>query len=120
MGNINPRYYYGKQIIWNAYRDLLDKEVRNYKAREAAMLELGMRLMEDKGRIVSADDIRCVFNSLPEKQRELLHLRFVDQMPVSEIAAMQGVSVSAVSHRITKCRKAFCKAWEEAVQDGRV
>ena len=53
----NPRYYYGRQIIWNTYRDLLDKEIRNYKAREAMILELGRRLMEDEGRGVSASDI---------------------------------------------------------------
>ena len=116
----NPRYYYGRQIIWNTYRDLLDKEIRNYKAREAMILELGRRLMEDESRVVSASDIECVFNSLPQGKRELLHMRFVDKMPVREIAAMQGVSASAVSHRITECRKAFCKAWKEAVENGRV
>lgn len=120
MKHINPRYYYGRQTVWNAYKDLLDKEVRSFKAREAAILELGRRLMEDEERIVSAGDITCVFNSLPEEKRELLHLRYVDDMPVSEIAVMQGVSASAISHRLTASRKAFCKAWKEAVEDGRV
>lgn len=116
----NPRYYYGKQIIKNACRDLFDKEARNYKAREKAILELGRRLMEDKKGIVSADDIKCVFNSLPGEQRTLLHMRYVDDMPVKKIAVMEGVSASAVSHRLTKYREAFRKAWREAVEDGRV
>ncbi len=57
------------------------------------------------------DRVRAVIASLPPLHRETLHLRYVEELSVEEIARVAGCSRLAVPVRLFRARKAFEKAF---------
>lgn len=57
--------------------------------------------------------IHGMINQLPEEQRSALLMRYYNEMPVSEIARVQGVSEGTVKSRLNYGRKAIKKSVED-------
>jgi RNA polymerase sigma factor (sigma-70 family) len=61
----------------------------------------------DLGNPWSSDDMASAMSTLPTDQAEILRLRYVDELPLSDIAIMEGTSPSAVSQRLATARRAL-------------
>ena len=57
------------------------------------------------------DKVRRAIESLSPLHRETLHLRYVEELPMEEIARVAGCSQFAVPVRLFRARKAFEKAF---------
>ena len=57
--------------------------------------------------------VRRALDSLPERQRALLTLRYLDDHSVSEIAEVVGLSYRAAESALARARRSFVVAWEE-------
>ncbi len=66
--------------------------------------------------------VRTVISALPPNHRETLHLRYVEELPLNEIARIVGCSRLAVPVRLFRARKAFEKAYSAHVtqEDGKL
>jgi RNA polymerase sigma-70 factor (ECF subfamily) len=51
------------------------------------------------------DHVFAAMNELPERQREVMHLRVVEQLSPREIAAILGIDASAVRASLAAARK---------------
>jgi RNA polymerase sigma-70 factor (ECF subfamily) len=54
------------------------------------------------------DRVRAAMARLPEDDREVLVLRYLEQLSISEIAAVQGISEGAVKMRRTRALERLC------------
>ena len=117
MDSNNLNYLYGKGIIWMTYRHLLYEERRKYVEKKEMMKELGRRLLGGEDDSFQAAEFVDVFNRLPDDIRKLLYMRYVYGLTVNELAEAYGISPSAMSHRMAKCKIAFRKAWEGREND---
>jgi RNA polymerase sigma-70 factor, ECF subfamily len=69
----------------------------------------------------AADDERAeqallvgpVMRRLTAEQAELLELKYIDGLPVTEIAARRGATEKAIESALTRAREAFRKVYEE-------
>ena len=50
---------------------------------------------------------RAALLRLPERYRDVLRAKYLDQQPVADIAAAQGISCKAVESLLTRARHAF-------------
>lgn len=57
--------------------------------------------------------VRRIISELPDEQRAAILMRYFEEMPVEEIANVQGVSVGTVKSRLNYGRKAIKKAVED-------
>ena len=48
---------------------------------------------------------KALIHELTERQQEAVYLYYVQQMPMREVAAIQGVDVSTVSRSLARARK---------------
>jgi len=62
---------------------------------------------EDVGRVLEAMD------SLPARQREVLHLHVCDELSLGEIAAVLGISVDAAKANLCEARKRLRRRFRE-------
>jgi RNA polymerase sigma factor (sigma-70 family) len=113
----NPNYYYGRGIIWRTYKNLLYREREEYEKKNRLMKELGRCLLDVDSRCFSVLEIVDIFNAMPEEDRKILYLRYCYGLQVKELAPIYGITPSAMSQRITKCRKMFRAAWEAGSSD---
>lgn len=51
--------------------------------------------------------------TLPEKYREILYLRYVEELPDKQIAALLGKNESTVRSRLQKAREVLREKWNE-------
>ncbi len=65
--------------------------------------------IRDLGKENLRDHIASILSRMPENLARILSLHFLDDMPQAEIAAMEGVSVSAVKTRVHRAKKEFKK-----------
>ncbi|MBC8137065.1 MAG: RNA polymerase sigma factor, partial [Fibrella sp.] len=68
------------------------------------------------------DRVRAVIASLSPVHREALHLRYVEDLPINDMARVVGCSRLAVPVRLFRARKAFEKAYNAHVnqEDGKL
>ncbi|MEZ5215515.1 MAG: sigma-70 family RNA polymerase sigma factor [Ilumatobacteraceae bacterium] len=65
----------------------------------------------------SIDDIWTSVRALPDRQREVVVLRYLADLPEAEIAAALGVSRSAVSSALTDARRSLAVVLREPEGD---
>ncbi len=63
------------------------------------------------------DAIVAVLQALPYPYREILVLRYVEEMTVREVATHLGIQESAAKMRLARARRAFQARWSEEVHD---
>ncbi|GAA1580867.1 RNA polymerase sigma factor [Actinoplanes couchii] len=66
----------------------------------------------------TADLVSEVLEQLPEAQRDVLVHRYWDDLGASEIAALTGLSVSAVWVRLHRARQAFKRSFKAITEVG--
>jgi RNA polymerase sigma factor (sigma-70 family) len=89
------------------YRHL---DVARAQARERARVELFNRDVARGGpRDVAEIDQAGLEGSLTERERTAINLRYVDDLPVSHVAASMGVSARTAESLITRARKRLRK-----------
>lgn len=64
---------------------------------------------KEKRKIIQKRLVEIIENDLTPKQREVIIEYFFNNMKMSEIAEKQGVSVSAVSAKISAGKRAYIK-----------
>lgn len=67
--------------------------------------------------VVEGSDVLDCLGELPAAQRVSLVLRYVDDLPVSEVAELLGRSVSATESLLARARRALAAAVEEVRRD---
>jgi len=69
----------------------------------------------------SADSLRSAIrqtvNKLPPRYVRVLELKYGDELSISEMAVMLGLSEAAVQSLLARARRAFSDCWEEAGED---
>lgn len=113
----NLNYFYGRGIIWRTYKNLLYREREEYVKKNSLMKELGRCLLDVDSRCFSVLEIVDVFNAMPEEDRKILYMRYCYGLQVKELAQIYGITSSAMSQRISRCRKMLRKAWEAGRSD---
>jgi RNA polymerase sigma-70 factor (ECF subfamily) len=71
---------------------------------------------DTEARLETADRLRRLheaLDSLPEKEREILVLVELEELPYREIADRLGLSLSAVKMRVLRARLALATAFRE-------
>lgn len=96
----NPRaflYTVARNLVIDYYRkkksdslDALDEAGRQFEAGDSSSVTAEYR------------EALAAINRLPEPYREVVHLRYVEDLPPREIALILGESVNTVSVRITR------------------
>jgi RNA polymerase sigma-70 factor (ECF subfamily) len=67
-------------------------------------------LAADQGREVAADgllDVRRALRVLPHRQREVIVLHYLLDLPVAEVAAVTGLSDGGVKHALFRARRSL-------------
>ena len=54
-----------------------------------------------------------IIDELPEEQRAAIMMRYFDELPVTEVARIQGVSEGTVKSRLSRAKEALAKKLEE-------
>lgn len=94
------------RVAMNCCRDLRRAQHRREKyEREMAQGAQSSPAEEEGGPLLEA------LYTLPEKFRTVLFLHYVEEYKVSEVAAVLGISVSAVKMRLQKGRKLLEEAY---------
>jgi len=60
----------------------------------------------------SRDAVHQALQSLPKQDREVLHLRFFGELPIAEIGALLGLSLSATKMRLYRALAGFKSAYQ--------
>ncbi|MEE9416718.1 MAG: sigma-70 family RNA polymerase sigma factor, partial [Acidimicrobiales bacterium] len=60
---------------------------------------------------VLADEVLAVLASMPERQRAVLALRYLDEHSVSEVASNLDVTYQAAESLLARARRSFATAW---------
>lgn len=65
------------------------------------------------------NEIRRAVNSLPARYAKILELRYGDELSMTEIADVFGVSETAAQSLLARARRAFKEIWPHSTQQGR-
>ncbi len=92
-------------VIIDHYRDLKschivetprDKDLQNLKV--ASVLEMDHERNMSNQQVLS--DVRRLVNALPDNQREVVYMRYFEDMPFKDIAKVTGVSINTALGRM--------------------
>jgi RNA polymerase sigma-70 factor (ECF subfamily) len=92
-------------VIIDHYRDLKschivetprDKDLQNMKV--ASVLEMDHERNMSNQQVLS--DVRRLVNALPDNQREVVYMRYFEDMPFKDIAKVTGVSINTALGRM--------------------
>lgn len=91
-----------------AYNRTRDQRTRRDREREAGVLR-GEHLdaIEADGGLAARDSLEKVLGRLSYPYREILLLRYVEELPVEEIAALLDIGLSAAKMRLKRAREHF-------------
>jgi len=107
----NPRalmYTIARNLIIDHYRK---KKTDSLDAITESGIEFG-REASAEDEVAYADALSAI-NALPEQYREVVYLRYVEELKPREIADITGESVNIISVRITRGMKALREALHE-------
>lgn len=68
---------------------------------------------ESPGPIAQDDGVVRALASLPDRQRRAIVLRYVDELPVDEVADALGVTYQAAESLLARGRRRFAEVWKE-------
>lgn len=98
------------------YKILLNTTFSHYqklKKDDGALLKVDKEIYESfpekKDDVETYDYVASVISRMPQQLGRALKLHFLDGMPQKEIAALEGISISAVKTRIYRAKREFKK-----------
>ena len=101
-----------------ARRRLIDhwRSAERYRKRLRRVVQWGAAVGQVDGDRSNEGDqtpalVRAALESLPERQRALLTLRYLDGYSVSEIAGKFGITYRAAESALARARRSFVDAW---------
>ena len=104
-------------IIHNECMNLIRRRTRNTLTSQLEAV-IAIDAMEWPNLPVAAEQTRTavheVLKALPELDREVLHLRFFGELPIAEIGALLGISLSATKMRLYRALDTFRVACTES------
>lgn len=105
------------RIVHNECMNLIRRRARNTLTSQLEAMII-IDAMEWPNLPVGAEQTRVavhsVMNTLPELEREVLHLRFFGDLPIAEIGALLGISLSATKMRLYRALDSFRAACSES------
>ena len=103
------------RIARNLCLNHLNQAKQRQKKSEALAAEHNETLQYNSPNELKADVDKLLkyLSQLPLKFRDVLHLRFFDEMPLEDIAGVLNVPVGTVNSRINRGLKHLRKRWEE-------
>jgi RNA polymerase sigma-70 factor (ECF subfamily) len=99
-------------ILHNAHIDRLRKARSITRRHEEAAVEMEPSLPASQDHAVRLKQVREAFFSLPEEQREALHLVAIEDLSYQEAASALGIPVGTLMSRISRAR-AQLRAFED-------
>lgn len=104
------------RVAYNAVRARRTQKRTVPKAEQVAPLVEAVEGGERNAGAI-AHGVLDVLSSLPHIHREVLVLRYFEELSIAEVAALLGLSESAVKMRLKRAREALRDAVEEARDD---
>lgn len=99
-------------------RHVLSNHHRSVQRGESAYRRFAVSGPGDDPSVVAADLVAEVLEQLPVAQRDVLVYRYWDELSTSEIAALTGLSASAVWVRLHRARQVFKRSFKAVTEVG--
>ncbi|PZM12516.1 sigma-70 family RNA polymerase sigma factor [Rhizobium tubonense] len=91
-------------IVHNAHIDRLRKGRSMNRRHDEAAVEMETSLPAGQEHAVRLSQVRSAFFSLPEEQREALHLVAIEDLSYQEAASTLGIPIGTLMSRISRAR----------------
>ena len=88
------------QLLYTIAGNLFTDELRRKKVSELSETDASDEDIEDS--ILSGYELKQALNKLSENDREIILLRYINEVPVNVIAKMQNISRFALNRRINR------------------
>lgn len=79
---------------------------------QMSMRSIGPSDLGDEIPTVTAADVIDALQSLPDRQRAVLSLRYLEELSVAEIADEMSLTYTATESLLARARRSFERAWE--------
>ena len=100
---------FGRWLAGISRNVAIDMAKRRKKETFISIEDCGSLSKEQNGQNNNVDVIRSIVAALPVKLREIIYLRFYNQMSYQEIAKLSGISQQAVNGRLRRAKKLIVK-----------
>ena len=87
--------------------------VDEYRKRQYLALDDAMESLDSTEKVLTQISVQNALEKLEPFERELLLLRYVNEIPISVIGKLQGISRFCIYRKITNATKKFKKYLEE-------
>ena len=87
--------------------------IDEYRKRQNLTLDDAMESLDSTEKVLTQISVQNALGKLEPSERELLLLRYVNEVPISVIGQLQGISRFCVYRKITNATKKFKKYLEE-------
>lgn len=101
-----------KSLCLNHLRDHKRELLTDFEAEEARWMESDMPSYGETGRIRDADWGKAFMDRLPSRYRDILILRYEDELSTKEIAILMNLSAATVNRVLSRAREAARKIIE--------
>jgi RNA polymerase sigma factor (sigma-70 family) len=105
--------YLRTAVVNRARSALRRRRVARLFARTATREELGESADAPAVRDAERTRVLAAIDALPRRQREAVVLRYYEDLPVAEIAAILGISPGAVSTALGRARESLSNSLED-------
>jgi RNA polymerase sigma factor (sigma-70 family) len=101
------------------YRILYNHSLKQIR-RENPAVPAGLKTFQDSSAVKSEQtlDVAGALDKLPEKDRSVLIMAYWDELPVSEIAKILGVTEGNAKVMLFRARKRFSTVWMHSSEKG--
>ena len=96
-------------ICRNVARDMAKARGRIDSIKDLSVVSLGTQ--ESRGKDLS--EVREAINKLPDLDREVIFLRYYNNLPYEEISQILGISKAAINGKLTRAKKKIAQYLEQ-------
>lgn len=96
---------YRDSTLWQKNEDLNDKE------HFAIEFDIETKLIEDVALQEMSLKIKKILNTLPPRQKEIMYLRFFENLSLDQISDTMNISKQSVNNLLQKAYKGFRSEW---------
>ena len=100
-----------RRVAINRLRDLHRSSERRRRTEDRAVVAMGSgRSLDDAASVIAEDEIVALLRPLPVRQRTVLALYYVEDLPVAEIATSMRITQGSVKAHLSQGRAAVARA----------